>query len=133
MTTATALRLGRRTASRSGHHFQLAAILVNRSGKLVAISENRVKTDPFMDNNPWLKQTCRKAHKVTSLHAEVAVCRGIPEEDLKGADIFVVRLSRSRGVGNSRPCPICFAYLKSLQLRRLFYTQDDGTFATERF
>ena len=76
-----------------------------------------------------------------SVHAEVAALRKL-EKILarKGirrmsTDLYVVRITKSRKLANSRPCIQCIQDLKaseSVRIKRVYYSTPDGTIAYEK-
>ena len=49
--------------------------------------------------------------RVHCLHAEMAVCAGMPDNLLKGCVIYVIRW-KSGKLSNSKPCKACSNYIK---------------------
>lgn len=71
-------------------------------------------------------------------HAEIKALKFIPypvaqQIDWKKVKIFIVRIAPGlpRGIGLSRPCAGCMAYIKALGIRQIYYSTDDG-YAAER-
>ena len=47
-------------------------------------------------------------------------------------DLYVVQVDQSGNLRSSRPCGHCMNVIKLLGIRRIFYSQNDGTIAKER-
>jgi hypothetical protein len=50
---------------------------------------------------------------------------------LAKTDILVFRQSQ-HGISNSRPCYDCLQTMKSMNIRRVYYSTDNGTFVYEK-
>ena len=122
-----ALRLGLREAQKVNHLYKLAALVVKKH-KIISLGVNRTKSDPLHLQIARMIPTYHKAAKAVNLHAEVSACSGLTDEELKGADIYVMRISKSKIIGNAKPCLACQAWLKSKSIRRAYFTVDYGGF-----
>lgn len=69
-------------------------------------------------------------------HAEASTVLKLLKErrlaDLVGADCYVTRFTSGGVQGMARPCISCHNLLKSVGIRRCFYTDIDGTTSVER-
>lgn len=67
----------------------------------------------------------------TSLHAEAAAIKQLMDQrklgDLVGATIFVTRFTRGGRIGMACPCSSCMALIRAVGIRRVYYTQNDGS------
>jgi deoxycytidylate deaminase len=64
-------------------------------------------------------------------HAEASAITKLLQErrmgDLVGADLYVTRFTRSGVVSCARPCNHCENLIRSVGIRRVFYTDFDGS------
>jgi len=112
----------REQALSNGRVYHLASIL-RRKGRVVRIGENTYKTHPrFKRQYPdgtW------SAH----MHAEMNVLRFAQPGD----DLEVMRFLKSdEGFAMARPCAACMSYIKAAGIRRLKYTNEEGSWVEQR-
>jgi|LakMenEpi03Aug12_release.lakeMendotaPanAssembly.Ray.scaffolds.fasta_scaffold545362_2 cytidine deaminase len=75
---------------------------------------------------------------VSSIHAEsMALSKLVTNPRIKlnkWFDIFVFRLSKSRKIGESRPCKRCICHMieSDARIRNVYYTTADGNIECER-
>lgn len=69
---------------------------------------------------------------VPSLHAEIQALKKIRylDIDMSKVQVYTYRQLSNGKLAMSRPCPSCMQYIKSLNIKQLNYTTDDG-YATE--
>lgn len=68
------------------------------------------------------------------IHAELAALIMTKEKYLPGADVFIARTMRNKGstLGMSRPCQFCMKLLRRANIRKVFYTTQDGIWTMEK-
>lgn len=66
----------------------------------------------------------RSSHR----HAEVCCVSCLNLEQTTGSDLYVVRISKKETLAYSRPCPMCEAFLRSLGVKRVYYSITDTEF-----
>ena len=59
-------------------------------------------------------------------HAEAQCVMGLSKSQTSGADIFVCRINRHGEFRMSKPCLMCHTLLKSVGIKRVFYTTNHG-------
>lgn len=69
----------------------------------------------------------RRDHLHASMHAEIATLTGLPKGTTEGASILVVRVSSRNVLANSAPCDMCIACMKIAGIKRVFFSNQDGT------
>lgn len=66
-----------------------------------------------------------------TLHAEQAAILKLLKQrrlsDLIGATLYVTRFTRGGAIGNSRPCTDCQELIRSVGIKEVHYTTDEGT------
>ena len=102
------------------HH--VAAIVMNSN--IILVRSNKVGCP---DHTP--RNHSRSRYGPATIHSEIAVLRDIPKCFLKGADLYVWRVSRKNGkLLNSKPCSMCEPVIKTCMvkygLKRVFYSSD---------
>lgn len=67
----------------------------------------------------------------TKMHSEVDVCRKAKGIMDKGSDFEIVnvRLTKRNHIKTSHPCKCCYAFLKHLGCKRIWFTTRVGNFA----
>ena len=125
------LRIGIKAAKKSTHRVKHAAILT-RSGKILNIGVNSNKTDPIFSKDPSLNRSNPPSKLVAKVHAEQICLKGISEKDLKGAEMYVLRMSKKKGLGNSKPCAMCMRLLVKAGLKRVHWTEDYGAWKSQK-
>lgn len=68
-----------------------------------------------------------------SLHAEMSAIKSIPytvgiQIDWSKVKVYVYRICHGKrlGYGNAKPCSACTAALRDLNIRHVYFTDDDG-------
>lgn len=107
---------------------RLGAVLIYK-GKVMSIGWNSTKTSPLQKNLNRLRNfsvDCGDAHH--TLHAEVACLTKAKDLDIdwSRASIFVYRIKKDGSPGLARPCNGCQALIKSMGIKNIYYTTDDG-------
>jgi deoxycytidylate deaminase len=117
-----ALRHAKMAASISrlnDHPFNIGAVIFNRAG-LISIGCNHYHKS-VKHHHPRFRKFR------DSIHAEVdAIIRA--RTNVKGMSMLVVRTTKNSGVlKNAEPCPECVRYLQYVELKKVFYSTNDGT------
>jgi|SRR5688572_15735656 len=94
-------------------YYQLCALVVKKK-RVLAVGYNNPKTHPLAKT------------KMRQLHAELAACIRCSRDELKGAELIVVRARRDRKVGMAKPCAACHAFIASMGLKCVYYTTDSA-------
>ena len=121
---------------KGSHNFSpaIGAVAVYK-GSIVATACNSNKTSPlqakynvyrFRDSN-----TLDKAHCETILVQKLRWKFGT-SLDWSKVHIYLYREYKNGCLAPSRPCPSCMAMLRELQLKKIYYTTEDG-FVEEKF
>ena len=98
---------------------RVGACLIHPSGKIYS-SINTRKTHPLV------QKYCNKA---VSRHAEINCiisCFRDRNYSLEGATLFVYRETRTQYLGRAKPCSLCYPVLKTLGIKKLYYTTLTG-------
>lgn len=103
----------------SGHRQRHAAALVAKN-KVVAYGFNSLKTraSVLKHNGNFHDRTCT--------HAEVDALRKV--KDATGLTLYIASLGRGGNIKNSKPCEDCQRLINRSGLKRIIYTNGDGTF-----
>lgn len=88
---------------------QLCAIIV-RKNKILSVGYNSPKTHPIAST------------KMQQLHAEAHAIVRCPDNELKGAELIVVRARPSGFPGLAKPCDSCASLIRKVGIRKVFYT-----------
>ena len=109
-------------------HLECVVVYKN---KIISAGLNSNKTHPIQKRYNRIRfQECSCPD---SLHAEIHALSQVAHLDIDWSrvSIYTYRKMKSREHGMARPCPSCMAYIKSLGIKEINYTTDDG-FASER-
>lgn len=83
--------------------------------------------------HPYLHRgKVKKLHPNMGFHAEVAASYSLEFDVMKDTTLYVVRLRKDNSVGMAKPCVSCHAFLKACGIKRVVYSQDDGSFKQMR-
>lgn len=120
--------------------FHVGCVVVYQ-GNVIAADCNTEKSDTFQKKyNRYRHFNNYESHKPInhSAHAEIKALKSIPypvaqQIDWKKIKVFTYRICNGHQSkhGLSRPCAGCMAYIKSLGIRQIYYSTDDG-YAAER-
>lgn len=109
--------------------YQLGCIAVLKN-RIIAAAPNQLKTHPLQAkfdkyrNFNNIKSDTLNMH---SLHAEIACLSSIKNDiDFNNIELYTVRLLRRGGFGLARPCAACFEYIKSLGIKKIYYSTNCG-------
>lgn len=95
------------------------AFLVKKN-KVVHIGWNKPKTHPkVLDYNYHDGEVY--------LHAELDVCLKAGLDNLGGYELVVLRIDRTNKMTISKPCKGCQHFLAQLNLKNIYFSQNDGT------
>lgn len=101
--------------------FSHGAILA-KYGNVLNASHNKNKTCSFGSR-------FRAPNKGrATLHAELGAILNMPRHSTEGADIYVVRVNREGELRNSKPCSMCYEAMKFVGIKRVYYSNENGTY-----
>lgn len=91
------------------------AVIV-KGGRVISVGINTMRNDP---------DKVEDARTQSSVHAEVAAIRAVGHDvNLKGAEIYIARVSKKGEPMMSGPCDNCQDALRSAGIRKVHYTID---------
>jgi len=99
--------------------------LVVKGGSVLSYGINSYTNNPRMfpvDHFAKGKLRHRDRAKSISVHAEIAAMRGVSPDQLRGAIIYVARITASDELGNSAPCENCADELLKAGVKRVIFT-----------
>lgn len=101
------------------------AVLV-KGGSVIAAGVNSYTNDPSMFpvsylNNAKVPHASRG--KLLSVHAEIAAIRRASPAQLKGAVLYVARVTKDGSVGLSAPCAHCASVLIKAGIKKVIFTE----------
>ena len=111
------LELARRTALHSTFLRKQVGCLLVKGNKIIARGWNKI-SHPAVKEFPGISNLL-----YWSLHSECAAL--LKAGDVVGATIYLYGIKRGRP-GLSRPCPLCYKYLKLRGVSRIVYTGIKG-------
>lgn len=100
-------------ALKSGHSTKHGAVII-KNGKIISSSRNQYCSFDKISNF--------KA-RIWSIHAEMNALQGLPRFVTRGADMYVVRVSKkSHEFMNSKPCAICSSLIRKAGIKNVYYS-----------
>ena len=101
-------------AELSDNKFRHGAV-IRKNGKTISVGINHTINDPSMLDDAT-------AATNAAVHAEVAALNACRKTNLKGATIYVARISKKGEPRMSKPCLRCQAALRERGVKKIFYT-----------
>lgn len=111
------LSVARYFSTKSNAKNMHGAVIV-KGGRVLGTGYNRNRNHPTVVSPEHIKTKC-------SIHAEESAIKDA-NYDVRGAVIYVARLSKSGEDRDSKPCPRCFDLIKSHGIKRIIYTTNSG-------
>lgn len=106
-------------------HFRHAALIIGKGGKILSYGFSSFKPHPMPRIPILLGKSNRDLDNILTIHAEMdAIKRVANPENLKGATIFVARVSHKHGERLSCPCESCEYYIRKYGIERVIYSTD---------
>lgn len=99
---------------------QRHAAMVLKGGRVLSIGNNKYHNDPKMYPVEMFDDDMNSI----SVHAEIDAMRNMKPKMLRGATIYVARITPGGNIGNSRPCPRCEKALNDAGVRKVIYTDN---------
>jgi deoxycytidylate deaminase len=104
----------KKLAGKSTHHqHKLGCVIVSKN-KIVSFGFNQIKTHS------------RSPHHYNMIHAEVDAVLGNSYDELKGTEAYIYRETKTGSLAMSRPCPYCYEMLKTMGVKAIHYTVNEG-------
>lgn len=114
-------KLAEKLSYKSDHPDHKHGAVIVRNGKEIAgIGFNRLKTHS------------RSNTKYKMLHAELSAVINSGLENLSNCDIYIFRRGKDGTIRNSSPCQDCRDLLKSLSVKKVYFSHEDG-FKMEKY
>lgn len=110
-----------KTAKESTSEYRHGAVLC-KAGAVVAHGVNQVRRRLTME------EIKAGAPVKLTVHAEEAAIVQVRHfiQDMGDLDLYVARVDKGDGIRNSKPCPTCEAMIRVSNIKRVFYSTDDG-------
>lgn len=112
------LSVARYCAKKSNARNTHGAVVV-KGGRVLSIGWNKNRNHPKIVSPEHIKTEC-------SYHAEEVAIREAGEENVKGAIIYVARVSKSGQDRDSKPCPKCATLIEQVGIKRVIFTMEAG-------
>lgn len=118
-------------AEKSPFYKQRIGCVVTYKGKIISAGFNSYKTHPIQ--RKYNRIRFEECASPDSLHAEIHALSQIKNLDIdwNKVSVYTYRIMKSKEFGLAKPCKSCMAYIKSLGIKHICYTTNDG-FAHER-
>ena len=104
------------TAEKSTYHpFRVGAVIF-KGNKIFAEGRNSIRCCRNLKKKNW-----------NSVHAEQHAILNMGETKCKGLSMLVIRLNLSDNIRLAKPCDMCQDLIKQVGIKRVFYSNGDGT------
>lgn len=108
------LKFAQKLALRSDHKQHRLACLIVKKDRLISFGYNQLKTHTH------------SPHSYKSTHAEFHAVWGENPKDLKGSTAYIYREHLNGEFALARSCPSCYNMLKSVGIKNIIYTVENG-------
>lgn len=99
----------------------------NRLGAIVVRKKHVIGAGYNRADHPWLyRNSILRLHPKHGLHAEVSSLYHVA--DAEDAILYVVRLRKDNSIGSAKPCRSCVSYIMVHGMKRVYHSNDDGSF-----
>lgn len=112
------LSVARYLATKSTARNTHGAVVV-KGGRVLGTGWNKNRNHPMIVSPEHIKTDC-------SFHAEEVAIREAGEDNIKGAIIYVARVSRNGYDRDSKPCSKCATLIKKAGIKRVIFTTEAG-------
>ncbi len=111
-----------------GQHLGAVAVYGDKVILAKAHNSNKTNTTQYFYNRYRVEQKSNIMNKPARSHAEVNLWRKIRflDIDFSRVSVYVYRELKNGELGMARCCPACMAALKSLGIKKICYTTDEG-------
>ena len=120
------MRKAKEMAEIADFHRQHLGCVVAYKNKVISAGCNSNKTHPIHKKSKRIRfDECASPD---TIHAEIHALSQVAYMDIDWSKVtvYTYRKLKSREHGMARPCPSCMAYIKSLGIRNICYTTDEG-------
>jgi deoxycytidylate deaminase len=112
------LSVARYLAAKSNARNTHGAVVV-KGGRVLGTGWNKNRNHPAIVSPEHIKTNC-------SYHAEEVAIREAGEDNVKGAIIYVARISKRGEDRDSKPCPKCASLIEQVGIKRVIFTMEAG-------
>ena len=112
----------------NGQHLGAVAVYGDKVILAKAHNSNKTNTTQYFYNRYRIEQKSNIMSKPARSHAEVNLLRKIRflDIDFSRVSVYIYRELKNGELGMARCCPACMESLKSLGIKKICYTTDDG-------
>jgi pyrimidine deaminase RibD-like protein len=98
--------------------------VVVKGGSVLSVGFNRYANDPklFPVNHFNSDKLPHEERNAISTHAELSALRKLTPEQLRGATVYVARVTPSGAIGSSEPCAACAHELRRVGIKKVIFT-----------
>lgn len=112
------MSLAQKMSKASNHHKYLFCCAIVKGGRLISIGINKDQSAPKLYAKPNRPNM--------NLHSEIAACHGIDKKEIKNATAYIGGMSKSEKRILTKPCSVCYNWLKTMGIRRIVYQERTG-------
>ena len=108
------------------NRYKIGCVIVMKK-HIISVGINSNKTHPIQKYYNQYRFDIKKYPSHHSLHAEIQALVSVPYGiDLNDAVLYTYREHANGDLAKSRPCPSCLQMIKDRNIKKIFYTTDDG-------
>jgi deoxycytidylate deaminase len=102
--------------------------------RVISTGFNSNKTRPLQHQYNKYRHFANYSNAVSSEHAETAALSHLIGKDIdwKNTSLFVYREKKNGELGCTRPCPACRQLIKDLQIKNIYFIDENGDYCKER-
>jgi deoxycytidylate deaminase len=110
----------------SGRHFHVSFLMKKR--KIVKIGINSYEKRSPVSATYHSTKSNHGTEYIAGIHSEQSVLGKMKGRDLGGHTLVNIRINGEGKLGLAKPCPNCAWYLGKTNLRKVIYSNGNGTF-----
>lgn len=113
-------------------NFKIGAV-VTYNGSVIGIGHNSCKTSPVQEEYNKYRNFEQSPKNNSYIHAEIDALAPLRKKDIdwKKVSVYTCRTLKGGKLACARPCPACMAFIKSLGIKNIYFTDEDGDYVKE--
>lgn len=107
---------------------RMGAVLIYKN-KVISVGWNSKKTSPIQKKyNKFRGYDVDASGTENTIHAEVSCLGRAKDIDIEWsrANLFIYRIKKDESSGLARPCNACMALIKSMEIKNIYYSTNNG-------
>lgn len=112
---------------------RIGAVVVD-GNRIISTGCNSTKTSPVQDKYNKYRHFDDGAYCIPKVHAEIAALSPLLNNNSinwSKTELYIYREHKDGGISCAKPCEACSALIRDLGIKRIYYTDWDGSFVKE--